>query len=214
MTEQNTKDVRVITVSALHGAGGERIAELVAASLGWNLLDRALVEQIAAKQKVEPEVLHRLDQQVDPWFSRLLKSIWRSGYESGTASSDEGVFDCEAMLGLTKRAVAEAAEIGKCVIVGRGGQCILRDRPDTFHVFLYAPFKHRCRNLAGSGGDIAGVEAEVERIDRERLSYIRRCFNEDWYEPALYDLMLNSTMSPEAAAGVITCAIRGKAGKP
>src|SRR5438270_2092074 len=109
MTDGNNNNVRVVTISALHGAGGERIAELVASSLGWNLLDRALVEQIAAKQKVEPEVLHRLDQQVDPWFSRLLKSIWRSGYESGSASSGEGVFDCEAMLDLTRLAVAEAA---------------------------------------------------------------------------------------------------------
>src|SRR3954465_5040425 len=141
--------VRIITVSALHGAGGEEVAARLAALLGWNLLDRALVEQIAQKNELAPELLERLDQHVDPWFSRLLKSLGRSGYGSAPAASGEGVLDCEAMFDLTRRAVAEAADIGNCVIVGRGGQCILRDREDAFHVFLYAPFELRVRRLAG-----------------------------------------------------------------
>ena len=40
---------------------------------------------------------------------------------------------------LTRRIIEEAAEIGDCVIVGRGSQCILQQREDTFHVFIYAP---------------------------------------------------------------------------
>ncbi len=212
-TTATKSEVRVVTISALHGAGGEEIAARVAESLGWNLLDRALVEQIAAQQKVTPELLERYDQKMDPWFPRLLKALWRSGYESGSAASGEGMLDCESMLDLTRRAVAHAAEIGNCVIVGRGGQCILREHEHVFHVFLYAPFEARVRRLVRAGKSRDEVEREIERTDRERLGYIKRFFNEDWFEPALYDLMLNGTMSDEAAASVITCAIRGKSGK-
>ena len=206
-------DIRVITINGMHGAGANDIGALVAQQFGWNLLDKALVEQIAAKAEVKAEVLERYDEHVDPWFSRLLKSLWRGGSEYGSGEAGAAVMDCESMLDLTKRAVREAAKIGNCVIVGRGGQCILAGRDDVYHVFIHAPFERRIRRIARATRDAETAKAQIDRTDRERSGYIRRFFDEDWCEPGLYDLMLNATMSDAAAAGVIACAVRGQSGK-
>jgi cytidylate kinase len=206
-------DVRVITVSALHGTGGAEIGALVAKQLEWNLLDRVLLEQIAAKLDVAPDILARYDQHVDPWFRRMVKSLFRSGFESASAGVGEALLDCEAMVDLTRRAVLEAAKIGNTVIIGRGGQCILGMRPDYFHVFLYAPLDTRIGRLARRSEDPFKVEGEIKRVDHERVSYIRRFFDEDWFEPSLYDLMINAVGSDQQVAELIVHAVQARAGK-
>jgi hypothetical protein len=47
------------------------------------------------------------------------------------------------MASLWNRVILESAEMGRCVIVGRGGECLLQHRPDTFHVAVYAPIEER-----------------------------------------------------------------------
>ena len=205
--------VRIITVSSLYGGGGPEVAERVANSLGWNLLDHVLLKKIAERAKVPEEVAAKYDQHVDPWFNRLMRNLWQGGFDRGAAGSGEGIVDCEGMLEFTRKAMHEAADIGRCVIMGRGGQCILRDRKDAFHVFLYAPVEYRARYLQKTeGGDLAHAKALAERVDRERVGYIRRYFGENWFEPALYNLMLESSIGIEAASNVVVSAVRGRTG--
>jgi cytidylate kinase len=205
--------VRIITISSLYGGGGPEVAERVATTLGWNLLDHDLLKKIAERANVTESVAAKYDQHVDPWFNRLVKNLWQGGFERGAGASGEGIVDCEGMLELTRKAMHEAADIGHCVIMGRGGQCILRDRKDAFHVFLYAPVEYRARQLhKKESGDLAHAKALAERVDRERVGYIRRYFGENWFEPALYNLMLESTIGIDAASSVVVSAVRGRTG--
>ena len=207
------KPVRIITVSSLYGGGGPEVAERVASALGWNLLDHELLKKIAKRANVDEEVAARYDQHVDPWFNRLVKALWSGGFERGAAASSVGVMDCEGMLEFTRHAMHEAADLGNCVIMGRGGQCILRERTDAFHIFLYAPLEYRARRLQKTErGDLAHAEALADRVDKERVGYIRRYFGENWFEPALYNLMLDSSIGDDAVTSVVLAAVRGRTG--
>ena len=64
--------VRIITMSSLFGGGGPEVAERVATTLGWNLLDHALLKKIADRAKVPEEVAAKYDQHVDPWLNLLV----------------------------------------------------------------------------------------------------------------------------------------------
>jgi cytidylate kinase len=133
---------RVVTIAREYGSGGGRVAQLLAGRLGWKLLDRCLVEQIARTAAVEPQVAEKYDERPDPWFNRLAEALWQSpglrGYMGGPVPN---WFDGEVAARLTRRLIEEAAEMGDCVIVGRGAAYYLHDRADAFHVFVYAPFK-------------------------------------------------------------------------
>jgi cytidylate kinase len=198
---------RVVTVAREYGAGGAIMGGMVAERLGWKLLDRALLETIARRARVDPKAAARFDECVDPWLHRIAKqALWR-GYIEAVANVAEGdIFDSEAMARFATDAIREAAEIGGCVIVGRGAQCILQGRPDTFHVFVYGPFEEKLRRVRGRFPEVRDPAAMMAEMDRRRENFIRRYFRQNWCDRQLYDLLVNSRCGLEEAARSVVCA--------
>ena len=195
---------RVLTVSREYGSGGIFVARRAAEELGWKLLDSALIEAIVEKANVDPAVAQRYDEKVDPWLHRVSrKALWHGAFESVAALGETDVFDAQTMALLTRRVIEEAATMGGCVIVGRGGQCLLADRPDTFHVFVHAPRSLRLNFLRERLGDRPDLEQAMEATDHERADYIRLHYNRDMYDRHLYDLMLNTRRGLEMATRVV-----------
>lgn len=196
----------VITVSREYGSGGGIVAEMLSNRLDWKLVDRSLVTEVAQRAQIDPEVAARFDERVDPWFHRLVKSLWRGGYEGVASSVDTDVIDSEAMTRIGAEIVREAASMGHCVIVGRGSQCLLRNRKDTFHVSVFGPYKgkvQRLRELLPPGSD---VERAIEEMDHWRATYIKRNFDKDWKDRRLYHLVISSGLGLETVADTILCA--------
>jgi cytidylate kinase len=198
--------IRAITISREFGAGGTTVARILSERLGWRLVDAHLITEIAKSANIHPHVAERLDECVDPWFHRMAKELWRGGYEGAATSLLTPMFDAEAMAALWRRVIVEAAEIGQCIIVGRGGQCILQHRRDVFHVSLYAPLSERIERLGERyprGTDLAEL---AEETDRMRAVYIRRYFGQEWTNRHLYDLLICTSIGVDKVAAAILCA--------
>lgn len=117
---------RIVTVAREFGSGGGAIAQMLAGRMGWKLLDRCLVEKIAESARIEPQVVEKFDERPDPWFDRMAEVFWQfPGLRGYMAGPVPGRFDGEVAAQLTRRLIEEAVEIGHCVIVGRGSQCLL-----------------------------------------------------------------------------------------
>ena len=195
---------RIVTVAREYGSGGARIAQLLADRLDWKLLDRCLVEKIAQLAQVEPKLAEQYDERPDPWVNRIVRALWQGGVMRGTmAGPIPELFDADTMASLSQRAIEEAADIGNCVIVGRASQCILQERSDAFHVFIYAPRAERLRRVRTRHASRAEAEAALEARDQERAALIRRYFNQDWSNRHLYDLMISSKLGEEAVLSTI-----------
>src|SRR5271157_5468804 len=165
---------RTLTVAREYESGGDLIAALVAKRLGWKLLDSALIDEIANLAHVEPQLAREFDERVDSWMHRISRrALWHGAFDAVAVLPETAVFDAETMALLARAAIEHSWETGNCVIVGRGGQCILQNRPDVFHVFLYAP----CAGCA---------------VDADRARYVRLNFGQEWRNPHLYDLMIGS----------------------
>ncbi len=203
----NPSRFRVVTVAREYGSGGAAIAARLAQRLGYQLLDRALVERIAEEARIDPDLAGKLDEHVDPWARRIGRALWYGGLESVAVVDENDVVDSDRVAAIGGRIVEEAAAAGGCVIVGRGGQCLLRGRPDVFHVFVYAPREERLRRLRARLGPGADVELAVEDVDRERAAYTRRHFGEDRLNPHLYHLMVNAALGEEAIVSAILVAL-------
>jgi cytidylate kinase len=203
----------VVTLAREYGSGGAAIAKRLAARLGYELLDRALVERIAEMAKVGPDVAGRFDEHVDPWTRRLARSLWYGGFEA-VSVVDGDMVSTDRMAALSALMVHEAAAVGRCVIVGRGGQCLLRGRPDAFHVFVYAPREERARRLRARLGAGADIEFALDEVDRERGAYTRRYCGGNWLDPHLYHLMVNAGMGEEAAVSTILTALEAGVPRP
>jgi len=208
--------VRAITIAREYGSGGGMVARLLADRLRWRLLDRDLLNAVAHAANVAPAVAERYDERIDPWLHRLVKhALWRGGPDAPITVEQFDLFDAETMAVVGRKVIEEAARMGNCVVVGRGGQCILHAWPEVFHVFLYAPMEIRKKRVAerrGAGPKGApDLEAVIREYDRLRAAGVRRYFDQEWCNPNLYDLMINTRRGYEAAMETILCAAEMKA---
>jgi cytidylate kinase len=194
---------RIITVSREHGSGGSEIAARVASLLDWKLLDRALIEEVARLARVTAEEARLFDERVDPWVLRLAKSLWTGSADSFATPPPADLLDGDRMAALTKRAILEAASVGRCVVLGRGAQCALAGREDTLRVFIYAPEADRLERLRARYPDEASTAAALVELDRARNAYVRRYFGCERSDRACFELMINSRIGIEAAVDLI-----------
>ena len=93
--------------------------------------------------------------------------------------------------------IYKAARRDNVVIIGRGGQCILKGISGVLHIRIIAPFQDRIQRLAAQGG---GDEKELSRIvkqnDRDSGGFIRTFFDANWEDAGLYDLTINTHHIP------------------
>jgi cytidylate kinase len=118
------------------------------------------------------------------------------------------MFDAEKAAGLAKRVIEEAYKIGQCVIVGRGAQCILRDKADVFHAFIYARWADRVKRLQTRVNPGTDINALIRFMDAQRVEYVRLHYKQNWLNPYLYDIMIDSKNQTEQAARLIISAMR------
>lgn len=108
-------------------------------------------------------------------------------------------------LDLITSIILEYAAQGDAIIVGRGGQMILRGRPGVLHVQVIARFETRVYNIIEREG-VKWREAahRVRLADEQRAGYMRRFYNVDWLDSSLYDLVISTDQIPcNAAAEMI-----------
>ena len=101
------------------------------------------------------------------------------------------------MFSMLERVIRDVSSRGPCVIVGRGSTYFLRERPDAFHAFIYAPLDEKLRRVRSLGKSEKEARQLIEEIDRERAAFIRHYFNSEWPYRPLYHLMINSQFGDE-----------------
>jgi cytidylate kinase len=194
--------IRVVSVAREYGSGGGQVAALVARRLGWELLDKSLIHEVAERFQLRDSAARRLQERGSWWLERVARAVW---LETGGTTVD--VVDAENVHEFTVHAILEAAERGKCVIVGRGAQCVLHGRPDVLNVFVFAPLEYRMQRLEHCYQGKSELRSAIARVDEERAAYIREFHSVDWKDPALYDLWINGKCGVESAADIILNAV-------
>src|ERR1700690_3115487 len=196
--------VRIITLEREYGSGGAMIAKRLAERLGWKLWDEQLTCEIARVAKVDEQAARRCDERCDSLLYRLFRVYARGSYERTLPLEGESrSFDADQMVAVLHKVVEDVASRGNCVIVGRGAPYILRRRPDTFHVFIYAPEDEKIRRIRTLGKSEKEAVQLVEQVDAERAAFIRHYFGKEWPLRSLYNLMINSRFGDEHTVDTI-----------
>ncbi len=168
-----------VTVSRMAGSGGAEIARRLGERIGWAVLDRELVDEVAEKLKLEPGFLELVDETRANWFSDTLYNL----LHSRLVLQDSYV----EMIG---KLILLAAWQGQVVIVGRGAHLLLP--ADTgLRVRVVAPRELRVQRLAAEQGlDRVSAERRLDEVDRAREEYVRRHFGMPAGDP--FDLVLDA----------------------
>jgi len=170
----------IIAMSHQMGAGGAEIGMGLAQRLGYHYVDQELLQDAVRRYGLIEEKLSHLDESKPTLFER---------------------FDAETRHYITilQTTLLEFADNDDAVLMGRGGQWLLRGIPHVLRVRVIAPFEHRVRQWIKRTAEVSGetpnqrVAADLlRRDDSEKSGRMRYLYEVDLADPALYDLVVNS----------------------
>ena len=101
--------------------------------------------------------------------------------------------------------IRDLAAKGPCVIVGRCADFILKDRPDTLHIFIHSDMEHRAERIVRLYGETKQTpQKRLQEKDSKRKVYYKHYTNCNWGEAENYDLCLDSgTLGVDKCADII-----------
>ncbi len=201
----------VITVSREYGAGGSEVARRVAAALGWSVVDNELVEQVAERAGLTAAEVAEREERAPTFVERLSRTLAAAMPEfvappGGTVPD----LDEARLVRITEGVVAELAEKGRVVLVGRAAPVVLGRREGALHVRLVALRTYRIQ----AASERLGIDPEeaariVDESDQMRASYHREYYERAWTDPLNYDMTLNtSALGLQGATDVIIARAR------
>lgn len=196
----------VITISRMYGSGGSEVAARVASALGWQLLDNALVDQVAEQLGIPVAEVEEREERVPTLVERLAASLALSAPElmPGPDTATLPPSD-EQLIAVTERIINEAIARGNTVLVGRGAQSMLATRSDAIHAFCYAPRAALAERVARRLGiSVKEAEHEVDERNRQREQYARKHWKRSWLAFENYHICLNTEwLGIDGAAEII-----------
>jgi cytidylate kinase len=204
--------VGVVTFSRQYGAGGRRVAAAVAQAIDYTLVDPEVVEQAAAQAGLDREVAENLDERVPALIEKVGLALAAASPEFGLIAPPA---DDDRILAEGIRNVMRSLSVaGGYVILGRGGQAALHDRPDACHVQLVGDLEDRARSIVEwQGISIERARERCRQVDADRAAYVKRFYGIDITEPLLYDAVLNtSRLGIEGASVAATAVARRRLG--
>ncbi len=195
----------IVTISRMYGSGGSLVARRVATALGWDQLDNRVVDAVADRLGIARAEVSAHEERVPSLVERLAAALTLSVPEMLPVADTTLPLTEERIVSMTRAVIEEAVQSGDAVLVGRGAQCLLANRPDALHVFCYAP---RAALIAFAMSD-RGVDHDeagriVDHTNRQRQEYVRQHFHREWRAEENYDLCVNTgTLGIDGAARLI-----------
>lgn len=164
----------IVTISRQIGSLGDMLAKSAADKLGYKYIEKNQISETLSKLGFSVSEVDKYDEKKP--------SVWQ------TLTAQKRLF-----AHLIQAAVYELAATQNVVIVGRGGQIILKDLPGVLHVRVIAPYAARvARLMERMGCEEKNAQRIIRHSDRDSSGYLGTYFDADWDDSALYDLVINT----------------------
>jgi cytidylate kinase len=196
----------VIVISRQFGAGGQTLGEMVAKKLGYTFIDNEIIQLLAKRAKVSTNSVEFIANEAGGKLLKFMSGLVRKSFIERVLDNKQGYIDEEIYVDLLHEIIFKIAEEGNVIILGRGGQYILRDHPSTFCVLLIADKADRIRFME-EHYNLSQAQAlqSVNREDKRRINLYKKFGKENYDQPDLYHLVLNMSRLDLEKACDLTC---------
>lgn len=209
----------IITVSRQMGAGAELIIAGVSKALALMVIDRAVIGRTALAAGVPSVAFQELAYEGQRTLVQRMLEIMQSlpgvvstpreqhrdtigpftmafggAFASPLPSASDTRATMDRYVEVIGLVIRDLALQGNALIVGQGGQAILRDEPRALHVQIIAQFESRLQRLMTRDGLQRGEALRrLQASDDARQKYLRKYYGIDWLDPQHYHLALNAS---------------------
>lgn len=178
-----------ITISRAEGAGGLTVSSELASHLRakvpsheeWTIFDQKLVTKVLEVFNLKTRVGEFMKEDHKGTISDAVEEF--IGLHPNTWTLVER----------TNATILRLAQIGNCILVGRGANMVARDLPNVFHVRLVGSFEKRVeRAREVFGYDLKTATNYIKKKDQGRKRYLKDNFDVDIDDALLYDIVINT----------------------
>jgi len=198
----------VITVSRQFGAKGKKIGRRIADTLGYYYADEDIIERAVVEIYVSPEGRKIFEAEPGDKLKRFISMLnpFGTSLMELPLSDKERYIDGNKYVELLNLIIPKIAKEGNAVIVGRGGQYILSDFKDAYHILLIAKEADRIKFIQ----DDYRVSRErtiqiLKRMAKRRANLYNYFGKKDYDDPKIYDLVLNMSLLSIDKAEELIC---------
>ena len=190
-----------LTVSRDFGSKEEIVLPALERKLGWNIYGKDLLKYIVEREGVSRAVLETLDEKskgrVFDWVNYILGS--------GAIIQKEYVLKVSRLI---KTIVLQESAI----ILGRGGNQILKDMPGGLRIKITAPFDDRVAHISQVHNiTLEAAKDMVLKKDRERMEFVETCFHKKSQDLSEFDMILNTKyFSEDSLCRIVQIALKEK----
>ncbi|MCD6280602.1 MAG: cytidylate kinase-like family protein [Deltaproteobacteria bacterium] len=192
---------KAITISKDYGCGAIELAKELSEGLGYEYFDKKLVIELAKQMESSEGVVRSYEVGKSISMFRFISRYMTEEIVKNILMNKKGYVDDSCYLEALQNLMNDLADRGDVVIVGRGGQCILKDRPDVVHVRLIAPLEYKKKHLMQRFGYTDKEAANlIEMREENSAQFVKKMFSSYWNDPTLYHVTINLGTVPKDKA--------------
>lgn len=184
----------MIVIGRQYGCGGHDIGKKLAEKFGYEFYDQEIIKMIAGTTGMTSEFIRRKEETMtNSLLYDFVNQMYLYGKEE-EAPKDK-IFEAES------KVIRELVAKGKCVIIGRCSDYVLRENEKTLKLFFTAPLEVRAKRIM-ERLNISKKEAEqvIRKEDRRRADNYRYYTGRVWGSAANVDLTFNTAMGYDTGA--------------
>ena len=181
----------MITISRQFGTGGHEIGAGLARRLGVKLLDKQILNEVAARINAVEEAVEKIEAR-NPLWRDDFTNFYRNYMANAEYNGQEQDQTSRALFRAQAEAIRRIAAEESCVIVGRCGFDIFADHPNALKIFIHSSLDCRKRRIAEKY-DISEHDAAAMIVDNDysRELYTKTFTGRDWTDATNYDISLD-----------------------
>lgn len=182
----------VVTISRQFGAGGLTLGKQLADKLGYHFYNDQILQLISEKAKVSQNWVKSIEREAGRKLHQTISNLMPKGVIDRILNNEQGYIDETIYIDLLQQVITQLADKGNAVILGRGGQYILKDKDDVYHILLIAEKGYRIRFVEAKYKlSRTAAEQVVNAEDGRRKNLYRKFEKSDYDNPGHYHMTLN-----------------------
>ncbi|MFZ5562603.1 MAG: AAA family ATPase [Thermodesulfobacteriota bacterium] len=186
------------------GCGVMEIADILAKSLGYRVVDRDILEHVGKEAALSDRAVRFFNEQYPDIITQYLMMM-----------AGDKAFDMSKTTKQLFSAIFSIANLSPTIFIGRGAYLVLpRDR--TLTVRFICSRGPRIKRIAQAYGmNEAEADKQLTMIDKEQRDFFKAVYRKETQSPEEFDMVINCDRitEPAWAAGIVKTAFEHKFGK-
>lgn len=205
----------VITIARGFGSGGKQVGLELSKLLDIPCYESQILSMASNYSGVSKDLFFQVDEKLRGYH--LIKRLMRANNKDDIVEpTDKSFFSDVNLYNIQSKIIRELAKNQSCIIIGKCANHLLRDYDNTVSVYIEAPRAFCVKRIVERLG-VTEDEAHkmIYQTDKYRADYYKYYTGgENWTNPVLYDMTLNSARTGvENAAKIIIEYLKIKLGE-